>query len=351
MPARVIPLPTNAPKLIYGEGQPHPPVTIVNASTGGTSIRVDSAQPSDTGGQPLTAGGSLPWDEDLPLWLAGPGTVIISENSGQPFDPGAVANQLLTQGLPAAIASAIYITGTPPVDKYTLVNDSGVFTGNYFGPVIDVSGYQSMNLTFLNGATPANPGNIGLAWYSDAGGAPADLIGFDDFICGTGFITTISVPVRGPFFFVNMVGGAGGGQLKSYASYKAIQNSYYNGIGVGSANGTIVGGGSNGMQNWSGSIPVGNTWTWQPDLVAGPQQLVMRYTTTSSVTLLLRAPLTIYPLVTYAGETNLATINGQMNLYERFLPPMPVELSLQNTHATNALTFRATLSQARPFSG
>jgi hypothetical protein len=341
---------------LYLPNRVHPSVTIFN--TGQTTVFVDDEDPltAPSIGLPLTAGSSLPWDANRALYMTCPtqGFVTITGNSGIPFDAGAVAAQILTQGLAQDIANAIFITGTPPVDKYTLVADSGSFTGVYSSlPMLDTTGYQSLNFVFEL-ALAAVPGQLTATWYAAPTFAASDVIGFDEIIVGTGFITSATLPVRGPWCFIQLDAGAGGGQLKSYASYKAVADAYYFGSGFGQiapAAGVTVGSGSQGMQNWSGNIPVGTTWTWQPDVVAGPQQLVMRYTNTSAVTLLLRVPITIYPLVTYAAETALPTVNGQMNLYERFLPPIPLELSLQNTHATNTLNFRATLSSARPYSG
>jgi len=338
---------------LYLPGRKHPQVMIAN--TGATTIYVNNEDPiSDpSAGQPLTPGSSLGWDADRSLYMTCPtsGTVTITENSGTLMDAGAIASQIISQGLADDIASAIYISGIPPVDRYTLVQDTGVVTGTYFSPMIDVTGYQSMNVVYQNGATIANPGNISITWYAAPTFLLADVIGFDDFFVGTGILTNLSVPIRGPFYQVNFFGGAGGGQMKSYGSYKAVQDEYFIGLGSASANGTVAGGGSQGMQHWNGSIPIATNWTWQPDVVACSQQLVMRYTTTSQVTLLMRIPTNIYPVVTYAAETNLPTVNGQTQTYNLVLPPCPVELSLTNTHAANPLTFRATLVNTRPYSG
>lgn len=270
MPARTIPLPTSAPVLVYGEGASHPPVTIVNASGGGTVIRIDSAQPSDTSGQPLSDGGTLPWDEDLPLWLAGPGQVILSDNSGQPFDPGAIASSLILQGLPTAIASAIAITGAPPIDKLALLasNQVGAALNTTFvyangtSATWDTSGYNSL---ILQGrvigpvlrATGTGLGNwvkIVFQWFDTAG----NLLDTDQFVVYDSNTrnpepTFIHVPVKGPrgrIYFTP--GNTAAGQTVTFvveASYRSIPRTkfytmpgWYNGTDLAAQYGASWGG-------------------------------------------------------------------------------------------------------------
>jgi hypothetical protein len=334
--------------------KPHDVLTIYN--TGQATVYLDAEnQPQDTtGGAPLTAGSTLPWDKDLALYAFCPTstTLVLSENSQIPFDAGAIAAQIIGQGLPGDIAAAINVVGIPPIDRYTVLDTSPALSGNgYASAPINSSGYQSIQMVWQNGGSRIVPGRVSLQWYADAGLTLANFLGFDEFIVGTGSITQFTTPVRGAYFQIvidNASTDTGSGVLKTFGSYKVAASTLYKGQGAGSVTGALEGSTDLGVQTWSGSIPAGITWTWQPGVVAGDTRLLLRFTTAGTLSYLWRVPNTVFALTTYASATALAIATGDTVLQDVFLPPVPVELSMTNGGGA-ALTFRATLTNLRPY--
>lgn len=342
---------------IIEKNRKHAALTIFN--TGTTTVFLDDEDPvgDPSKGLPLSPGSSIPWDADKALYATclTSGFLTTTGNSGIPFDAGAVAAQILTQGLAQDIADAIYISGAPPVDKFTQMYSSGTISGaSVTSPQIDTSAYASLFINISNGfPTRLVPGHFSIAWYS-SGADPAfptvKLIATDEFYIGTGVITEVRVPVRGALAVINMVGGTGSCSYDVYGSYKAVDRLTYLGEGFQSLNGTVDGNGHMGVQTWSGTIPIGTTWLWNPDTSAGPARLTLRYTSVSTTTIILRAVGTNLPLTTYVGASGLGTVSGQTDVYELLLPPQPLELSLAcAAGAPNTLTFRATLVPEIPY--
>lgn len=328
-------------------------------NNGSTTVYLDS-YPSvlPSTGMPLPPSSSKVWLQGSPCYAIADvgmsGKINVSENAGDVVNPAAVATSLLTSGLAQQIASAIYVTGTPPVDKYTLISDSGIFSGGagYFSPVINTSGYQSVAVTFSNGfPTKINIGECSITWYSDPAAPVTAIIGYDDLVFGTGSLTQAILPVRGPYYTINVTGATGGGRVITYGSYRSINSAYYNGLGAGAAgNGNVDGSGSQCVQTWSGNIPASTTWTWQPDTVAGRAHLTMRWTTAGTVTMLVRVPTNIYSLTTYLSPgSSIAVVSGQTDQYDLTLPPVPLEISIANISSSATLNMRATLVNERPY--
>jgi hypothetical protein len=334
----------------------HPAFTIFN--TGKTTVFLDDEDPlgDPSSGLPLTPGSSIPWDADKALYATCPtkGYLTTTGNSGVPFDAGAVAAQILDQGLATDIASAIYVTGSPPVDKFTQILDTNTISGNYTTPAIDASSYASLCIHISNGfPTRMVPGHFTVWWYS-SGADPAyptqKVIAVDEFYIGTGVSTEVRLPVRGALAYIQVQSTSGSCSFEIYGSYKATDRLTYLGEGYGSNNGAIDGTGHAGVQTWNGVIPVGSTWIWQPDTSSGPARLILRYNSTSTVTMVLRAVQANLPLTIYAGFSNVGIAPAQTDTYELLLPPMPLELSLACTSASaNPVTFRATLVPQIPY--
>lgn len=335
-------------------GKPHDPVTIYN--TGQATVYLDAEnQPQDTtGGSPLTAGSTLPWDKDLPLYAYCPTstTLILSENGQIPFDAGAIAAQIITQGLATQIANAINVVGIPPIDRYTILDTSPALSGNgYASAPINSSGYQSIQMVWQNGGSRIVPGRVSLQWYADAGLTLANFLGFDEFIVGTGSITQFTTAVRGAYFQIvidNAGADTGSGVLKTFGSYKVAASTLYKAQGAGSVTGALEGSTDLGVQTWSGTIPPAGVWTWQPGVVAGDAHLILRFTTNGTLSYLLRAPNTIFALTTYLSGSGLAVTTANPIISDVFLPPIPAELSMTNGGGAD-LTFRATLTNLRPY--
>lgn len=337
-------------------GQYKDSFTIYNVGQTTVYLNTDSQPTGPTDGAPLSAGSVVPWDSGQSLYAVCPtvGQIFVSDNSGVPFDAGAVAAQILDQGLAQDIANAISITGAPPIDNFTQIDNSGIINGNgYASPPIDARGYQSIAMAWNNGfPTRIVPGRVSLAWYSQAGLGASNLLGYDEWVVGTGTTSSFFTPVRGPFFQIvidNATTDVGGGVLQTFGSYKSAASTLYKGQGLGSSTGNIDGSTDLGMQTWSGNIPASTTWLWQPGIVAGENHLTIRYTTSGTVTYLIRVPTNIFSLTTYAAASNMAVTAGETDVFDLFLPPVPLEISLANLSTTATLNFRATLVPIRPY--
>jgi hypothetical protein len=191
-------------------------VTITN--TGTATAYLDSDQPdSTTSGQPLSAGSSLTWSKDQPLWTVAPvaTTLVVSENTGAIFDAGAIAAQILAQGLASQIATAINVVGVPAIESATVLQSFSSVTAlnanpGIGGSPIDCSRYQSLRVycseTYAIGGAYPPPRPYTISWYADAAGTIP--VGVDAFNVPTGTnaalvpaaSAVVSVPCRGPYF-------------------------------------------------------------------------------------------------------------------------------------------------------
>lgn len=355
------PISGSAGTAIFQPGRRHGLVSIYNTGSATVYLDNENQQVDPTDGIPLTAGSSIPWDEDLPLYAACPTqtTIVVSSNTAIPFDSGAIAAQIIDQGLAQQIADAIKITGAPPIDNFQLLLSTGLIGTSYVSAVLDVSSFQSLSLTFSNGfPSDYAAGTIAIGWYNENANPASpstNRLGVDTFYVGTGGFTEASFPVRGSRAIIFAQASSGTGQIRAYASYKTIARPYYFGGGAGSADGLLEGqpigplsSGHAGGSVWSGNIPLGDTWGWQPNITAGPAKLTLRVTNTSSMSFIVRVPTTIFSLATIVAVAG-ATVAGQTDVYDLLFPAMPLEVIMQNTHGTNTLNFRATITSAAPF--
>lgn len=336
---------------ILQPGRPHGPVTIFNTGQATVYLDNENQQVNPTDGLPLTAGSSIPWDKDLPLFASCPTstTIVVSDNGAIPFDAGAIANQLNLQGLPGLIAQQISISGAPPIDAFQAIGTPmQVVSNGSLSPVLDMRTFQSLFVALTNtGGMIA--GQFLIFWYADAGAT--NIIELDAVYIGTGFNTQFSMAAKGPYCQININATSGSATMSTYGSYKALVNNYYGCQGAGANNGTVELGGPFGVSTWSGVIPISTTnWVWQSDVIAGHCQLSLRFVGTGTVTMLARVPTNIASVTTYKSEASLAITATTTLYYDFLLPPLPFELSIQNPSATNTLTFRATLVSARPYS-
>jgi hypothetical protein len=347
---------------LYLPNRRHPAVMIAN--TGATTIFVNDKDPlrDPSAGQPLTAGSSLGWDADRSLYMTCPtsGTVTITENGGTLMDAGAIASQIINQGLAQDIADAIYITGTPPVDKYTQLDSSGNIppASGYDTPWLDVSGYQSIVINFNNsfsGGAALNPGTLIVEWNADAFGAVT--LAFDQATAGSSIIagdyTTWILPVKGPFVQVRVISASGGAgaSMRIYGSYKAVSKSSFTAPNDGSVSGTVEGSEVAGFATWAFTVPVSTTVTWQPPTVAGHAKLLIRgfNATPGTMTMLFRTLGTVAAFTSMAAETGLVPTAATVLQYDLILPPGPLLMSMQNASAANTLQFRASLFYENPY--
>lgn len=343
----------SALQAIYQPGRAHDPITIYN--TGPDICYVDDENPLNSSqGQPLPNGSSLPWDEDRPLYIVCPTStgITISANTQVGFDAGAVAAQLIDQGLAQDIANAISITGAPPIDNLALLT-TVTLTNGQSSAILDTSAYQSVQIV-MGPSIPNSNTRVELEWLDSTA---AVILALDEPFCGTSGPSTSNTFAgficRGPRLQLNANITTGNSvTVRVYGSYKSLSNNSWLGNGAGAlSGGQLDGSVYYNFQTWHFSIPVGATWITSFGSMAGEHQLTMRYTNTSTESRIFRVPLNIFNnATTYAGESGAATTNGLTTTENIFLPPCPVELSLHNLHATNTLDGHATLVAARPFS-
>lgn len=329
---------------LYRPRHKHPALTVFN--TGSTTVFLNDEDPirDPSAGLPLTAGSSIPWDADRALFATCPtsGTLTVTTNSGIPFDAGAVAAQILSQGLAAQIAANIAISGAPPIDAFASIGTPSQAVSNASAsPILDMRKYQSLFISILKGTFVGCL--VTIDWFNDA--AASVFIEEDAFYVAKGFITQYSQLAKGPFAQISFTATSGTGTLNAFGSYKALQNSFYNAAGGGPITGGIEHGTATAsFQEWEGTVPVGNTWLWEPGIVAGPATLTLRLTT-GSMTPILRGTAEISSNMIILADTALAST--QTKQYNFIMPPAQVELSLAATVADS--TFRATIVNARPF--
>ena len=141
------------PVAVYSDGVQQA-VTVINNSTSDSIYLGKSANDSKQGnGLPLGPLSSVIWDAKTPLYVTGPlagASFSVVQNEGPISNPGAIASQLISQGLATAVANAIYQVGTPNVDKITQLSLGSVIiqsglSGFYpTGGTLDVQGARSL---------------------------------------------------------------------------------------------------------------------------------------------------------------------------------------------------------------
>lgn len=377
---------------LYLPNRKHPACIIVN--TGPVVVYASDTDPvgDPSQGLPLKPGSSVPWDADLPLYMVCPtkGMVTIVGTSGVPFDAGAIATEIIDQGLAQSIANAveasglsgdiatdiltsglgsniagnivasglasaiaqnIAISGAPPIDRYTQLHRvTGTGTGYSTGQ-IDTSSYASINIHVSNGfPSRLSSGKFNVSWYSSGaqpGFPTVALIAQDEFYIGTGVYTDVTLPVRGAVAVISVSGNSGSCGFDLYGSYKASKP-FYLGQGAGTFSGSLAGSGFHGMQTWYGPLGAGETWTWQPDTTAGVGRLNIRFNQTGNISYIWRAAGSIFPLSAYLAQASRMIASGDTLNFTFTLPPVPVELELTN-NAMTAQNFRATYIPEQPY--
>jgi len=164
------------PRQVKGAGQG---IAVAVVNDGASTVYVDdSGAVSPSGSLPVDPGDIVQWEAGSDLWVCtGPGEsghVLITNTTGNVFRAGAIAAQLLDQGLPAAIASAISLEGVPAIDRpVTLYDATETLPHNtqVFGPLLDVSKYLSLVLSWSEvGGSTAAVRRVRLIWYADVAG-------------------------------------------------------------------------------------------------------------------------------------------------------------------------------------
>lgn len=342
---------------IYQPGRPHDPVLLVN--TGAATIYLNSDQQPliAASGFPLNPQAQVTWDEDLPLFAscATSSTLTVGDSSGIGFDPSTIAAAILagSGGLTLAqqIAQAISITGAPPIDNIQGLNDSGIQTNNYVSPNIGTAGYQSVSFLFDNSVgTPTTNCTVTIQWFS-ASGAP---VGTDNFAAGLGTTTQVTMPVRGAIMNIQIF-TTGQFRIYTYGSFKSVDHVSYLGAGTPGTitGGTLDGSGQLGVQSWFGTVPIGTSWSWVPDTVAGRAHISLRITTTTTLG---NSFVALYRSAnTYNGGINIYDCDNAPNNttgfvynHEIILPPRPFEVNVV-AGAGAAINFRATIVNERPY--
>lgn len=343
---------------VFLANQSNPAVTVYNS--GSKTVFLDSQDPvsNPSAGQPLSAGSSIGWDSKQALYAitaAGETTTItVTNNSGNIFDAGAIATQIIDQGLAQDIANAISITGAPPIDQFTNILRQ-TFTGaaGFLTPsAVDVSMYQSLAITYSQGSIPQQ-GALLVIWTD----ASFNTLAQEKVVFGSGQNAAgnighvLELPVRGSRVAIQLLPVLGTGTgfvINVSGSYKTLSRSRFNSVGAGSADGSIIpaGGAVEGYHSWNGTIPVSTTWSWQPDVVGGPVRLSLRFGAATTFSLTVRNP--AQPLAILESENASTTVVNEIRHYDFYLPPQPCEIVL-TSGAGSTVVFRATLVPANPY--
>lgn len=196
-------------------------------------------------GYALSAGSSVIWDAQRPLWglaePAGPTTVSVYENIGNLFDASAIAQALLSGGLANQIASAISISGAPPIDVNAILLDTTLActaAGSVTTAAIDVTKYQSVTLWIQDAGQlmplGANRNRaVYLVWSTPGASLGSEAFGLTDQGSAVTSVPTYGLyraPVRGATLQVAVYGNGLGNsnvRLIVVGSYKALSKSTY----------------------------------------------------------------------------------------------------------------------------
>lgn len=282
----------------YMSGSYPSPVSVIN--TGSVTVYLDDEPQTDVSrGRPLGPGSTVVWEANTPLWLiaeSAAGEVRISDSSGAMFDAGAIASQILGQGLAGEIASAISLSGVPvidaPAELHTGTQTPATGVSGVSSPIIDVARYQSVMLTTLemnSGTPPVGVRLFTVQWFADAAGA--QVLALETFAAPiSAGLVEAHLPVRGAFMRINPAGattGAGVATLSVtvYGSYRAVVRPRMRIVpsGLSGSSGAVAAGdqGAYGGFVMSANVAVGATVVDYPVSYAG---LATFHATTMSTT-------------------------------------------------------------------
>lgn len=222
--------------------------TLTVYNTSATDVLYVNEHP-DLNGFALGAGSTMTWDAKRALYLYAPtGKTIIAailDNAGTIFPAGAIASQILQQGLATQIANAITLNGVPPIDPYTTILSASVpFVGgggDYFSAFIDCHTYQSLIIsvkdTRASSAATPTPRTWTVYWYDkDPALGGALIIGYESFescdnnnVAGGANEMIFTCPTRGHHMAV--LGSDSGltstASLRVVGSYKSVEKPSY----------------------------------------------------------------------------------------------------------------------------
>ena len=256
--------------VVFRPGQNQPISSVNNSGT--VPLYLDSQpQLSTTQGALLNVGAITPWQEHLPLYVVcptGTGLLSVTDNPVGYWDSFSIAGALIGQGLAQLIATAISLTGAPPLNivapLINLVGSTPNVLGGGTTQTVSVVPYQSIRLFWNDGLTINAPGpsattrKITINWFDAAGnniyaGNPIFTVGNDtdpyayNVYSATGYLDVVLQP---PFAAASMsvtyegITGIGYGILPTL-----LVSGSYRSMGV-----TRVRNGSLFMVNTSGTV-------------------------------------------------------------------------------------------------
>lgn len=141
-----------SPVQVHNDGYPET-TTVYNKDTANTVYLLEYPQGFSTG-FPLGPGSTITWDKGKALYLccdnaATTINVVVADNGGTLTDAGAIAGQIIAQGLATDIATQISLTGAPPIDVNTIIKNIAFTTNTtstYSIDVPNVEQYQSVTI-------------------------------------------------------------------------------------------------------------------------------------------------------------------------------------------------------------
>jgi len=206
---------TSTAKAVFPNSANSEPVPQTIYNTGTVIVYLDEDQAVQPySGVPLRPGSTIQWDADRCAYaVTDPGNIgalTVLDNQGYLFDAGAIATQILGQGLAADIATHIAISGAPPIDINALLLSQNVAilaadirfpTASPFD--LDMTRYQSVLITVEETPTASHTEPVAReiqVWWTDAAGVLLDSGSFwvsDNNLSPAGFFASYQTAVKG----------------------------------------------------------------------------------------------------------------------------------------------------------
>ncbi len=253
----------------------------------------DVQQQNTTGGVELPPLATQQWAAKRDLWVVAPAPVDVdvSQAAGTVADPTGIADALLAQGLPEAIAANIKVEGAPSIDNpaillnyngnvpNTNLNQIGTFVCTEYQTVSFVmQAYAAATAPAPATPTSADMGQLLIYHYQEGIFIGSDNVRFlSDNGLGNGpnASSRLVIPARGDEMVVYLAYGTTGVnvRVRAIGSYRQAQEAttFYGGHGwwdYGSA--TYPVSGDAGLLSWNiAGMPAGTEYEY-PTLYSGP---------------------------------------------------------------------------------
>jgi hypothetical protein len=325
-------------------------LTVVNIGT--VIVYIDNKfQTNTTSGRAVNPGATIYWGDRTPLWAvcAGGGSITVSTDITGVFDPNAIAQQLL-------------INGVPPVDSPTLmISDVQVIaTGATFtSTILDMRKWQSYYFVNNNsgGSSPGTGRTIQLNWYLDSLATIQLQQETILNVFSTGLLRRMA-PVLGPFLRIVFTASTSATSVtENYSivgSYKQVRIRNYNSSVSTNSGGTFASSsaGDSGVASSTKNSPAINSTTtdffnsWQGPATISFVLLSLAAAITGQViwTLFAQEPSGLRTVFTQAlTPSNISAISVTTSVTLN-LPPAALRLDMGNSTTSTSIQTTASFS-------